>query len=254
MYQIDKNYIVRLRREIHEYPELEFDLPRTIAVVKRELEVLGITYTEKYGKSSVVGYINPEKTGFTIGIRADMDALPINEINDVPYKSKLEGKMHACGHDAHTTMLLGTAKALKAIEDRIHCRVMLLFQPSEEGSESGAELMVQDGIMDDIDVHIDSNLNSGCIGVCKGAAMASSRSFELEFFGRSAHAALPHSGNDALAAAVDAYNGIHLMLRESWVPLQSTSAAWEVFMPGLQTTWWRITRRCLEQSGRSIRR
>ena len=222
MYQIDKDYIVRLRREIHEYPELELDLPRTIAVVKRELEVLGITYTEKYGKSSVVGYINPEKTGFTIGIRADMDALPINEINDVPYKSKLEGKMHACGHDAHTAMLLGTAKALKAIEDRIHCRVMLLFQPSEEGSESGAELMVQDGIMDDIDViigvHIDSNLNSGCIGVCKGAAMASSRSFELEFFGRSAHAALPHSGNDALAAAVDAYNGIHLMLSRKLDP------------------------------------
>jgi len=146
MYQIDKDYIIKLRREIHEYPEVDFELPKTIAVVKRELEALGIPYTEKYGKSSVVGYINPQKKGFTIGIRADMDALLINEINDIPYKSKVEGKMHACGHDAHTAMLLGTAKALKALEDQINCRVMLLFQPSEEGRQSGAELMVRDGI------------------------------------------------------------------------------------------------------------
>ena len=222
MYQIDKDYIIKLRREIHEYPEVDFELPRTIAVVKRELEALGIPYTEKYGKSSVVGYINPHEKGFTIGIRADMDALLINEINDIPYRSKIEGKMHACGHDAHTAMLLGTAKALKALEDQINCRVMLLFQPSEEGRQSGAELMVRDGIMDEIDViigvHVENWLNSGCVGVCKGESMASSRNFQLEFFGRTAHATLPHSGNDALAAAVDAYNGIQLMLARKLNP------------------------------------
>mgnify|MGYP003288887113 CR=1 FL=1 len=222
MYQIDKDYIIKLRREIHQYPEVDFELPRTIAVVKRELEKMGIPYTEKYGKSSVVGYINPQKEGFTIGIRADMDALLIDEINDISYKSKIDGKMHACGHDAHTAMLLGTAKALKAMENKINCRVMLLFQPSEEGRQSGAELMVQDGIMDEIDViigvHIENWLNSGCVGVCKGESMASSRNFQLEFFGRTAHATLPHSGNDALAAAVDAYNGIQLMLARKLNP------------------------------------
>ncbi|MBQ6875447.1 MAG: amidohydrolase [Lachnospiraceae bacterium] len=222
MYQIDKDYIIKLRRAIHQYPEVDFELPRTITVVKRELEKMGIPYTEKYGKSSVVGYINPQKEGFTIGIRADMDALLIDEINDISYKSKIDGKMHACGHDAHTAMLLGTAKTLKAMENKINCRVMLLFQPSEEGRQSGAELMVQDGIMDEIDViigvHIENWLNSGCVGVCKGESMASSRNFQLEFFGRTAHATLPHSGNDALAAAVDAYNGIQLMLARKLNP------------------------------------
>ena len=222
MYQIDKEYIINLRRKIHEYPEVDFELPRTIALVKGELEKLGIPYTEKYGKSSVVGYINPQKDAFTIGIRADMDALLINEINDIPYKSKIEGKMHACGHDAHTAMLLGTAKALKAMEDQINCRVALLFQPSEEGRQSGAELMVKDGVMDDIDViigvHVENWLKSGHIGVCKGDSMASNRNFKLEFFGRTAHATLPHSGADALAAAVEAYNGIQLMLARKLNP------------------------------------
>ncbi|MBR2322839.1 MAG: amidohydrolase, partial [Clostridia bacterium] len=96
----DKNYIINLRREIHQHPEIGFDLPNTIAVVKRELEKLEIPYTESFGESSVVGFINPEKQGFTIGIRADMDALLIEEKLDIPYKSKIKGQMHACGHDA----------------------------------------------------------------------------------------------------------------------------------------------------------
>lgn len=212
----DKEYIIALRREIHEYPEIGFDLPKTIAVVKRELDKLGIEYTEEYGKSSVVATINPDKKDFTIGIRADMDALLIQEKTDLPFKSKIDGQMHACGHDAHTAMLLGTAKALKAMEDKISCRVKLLFQPSEEGQQSGAELMVADGVMDDIDViigqHIENWLDVGTVGVCKGASMASSRTVKIQFFGKTAHATLPHSGIDALAAAVKTYNDIQFML------------------------------------------
>lgn len=218
----DKEYIISLRREIHEHPEIGFDLPNTIAVVKRELEKLGVEYTEKYGESSIVAIINPEKKHFTIGIRADMDALLINEINDIPYKSKIPGQMHACGHDAHTAMLLGTAKALKAMEDKIACRVMLVFQPSEEGVRSGAEELVKSGLMDEIDIiigqHIENWLESGTIGVCRGSSMASSRNVKLEFFGRTAHATLPHSGNDALAAAVRAYSGIQTMLARKLNP------------------------------------
>jgi len=212
----DKEYIIALRREIHEYPEIGFDLPKTIAVVKRELDKLGIEYTEEYGKSSVVATINTDKKDFTIGIRADMDALLIQEKTDLPFKSKIDGQMHACGHDAHTAMLLGTAKALKAMEDKISCRVKLLFQPSEEGQQSGAELMVADGVMDDIDViigqHIENWLDVGTVGVCKGASMASSRTVKIQFFGKTAHATLPHSGIDALAAAVKTYNDIQFML------------------------------------------
>ncbi len=212
----DKDYIIKLRREIHEYPEIGFELPRTISVVKRELETLNIPYTEEYGESSVVGIINPRKKGFTLGIRADMDALLIEEKTDLEFKSKIKGQMHACGHDAHTAMLLGTAKALKAMEDKIACRVMLVFQPSEEGIRSGAEALVNGGLMDEIDIiigmHIENWLPSGKIGVCKGSSMASSRNFRLDFYGRTAHATLPQSGADALAAAVRTYNNIQYML------------------------------------------
>lgn len=213
---VDKNYIISLRREIHMYPELGFDLPNTIALVKRELDNMGISYTEKYGRSSIVASINGDYEGFTIGIRADMDALPITETNDIPFKSKIEGRMHACGHDAHTAMLLGTAKALKSVEKELACRVKLLFQPCEEGEDSGAKYMVKDGVMDDIDIiiglHVENWLESCQIGVCPGVSMAASRPVTIEFFGKTAHATLPQSGHDALAMAVKTYNDIQLML------------------------------------------
>lgn len=219
MFTIDNDYIVAIRREIHEYPETDFDLPRTVGIVKRELESMGIPYTEKYGKCSVVGYINPDKEGFTIGIRADMDALNIPEKVDVPYKSKIEGKMHACGHDAHTAILLGAAKVLKSMETEINCRVKLLFQPSEEGMDKGAEMMCDNGVMDDVDViigqHIETLLDAGTMGVRSGFAQASSRNFKIEIFGEPTHATTPQDGTDALGIAVRIYNDIqHFMLRE----------------------------------------
>ena len=117
MISVDKEYILALRHEIHEYPELEFDLPRTLAVVRRELDDLGIPYTEQYGRSSIVGYLNPDCKDFTIGIRAYMDALPLTEKTDLPYASKIPGAMHACGHDAHTAMLLGAMELLSEMRE-----------------------------------------------------------------------------------------------------------------------------------------
>lgn len=213
---VDKEYIIKLRHEIHEYPELEFDLPKTLAVVRRELDALQIPYTEAYGKSSIVGYLNPQCKDFTIGIRADMDALPLTEKTDLPYASKRSGIMHACGHDAHTAMLLGTAKALKSVEKNLACRVLLVFQACEEGALSGAREMVADGLMDEIDViigmHIENWLEHGTVGVGEGACMAASHPVRIEFFGKTAHATLPQSGINALAMAVNTYNGIQTML------------------------------------------
>ena len=213
---VDKEYIIKLRHEIHEYPELEFDLPKTLAVVRRELDALQIPYTEAYGKSSIVGYLNPQCKDFTIGIRADMDALPLTEKTDLPYASKRPGIMHACGHDAHTAMLLGTAKALKSVEESLTCRVLLVFQACEEGALSGAREMVADGLMDEIDViigmHIENWLEHGTVGVGEGACMAASHPIRIEFFGKTAHASLPQSGINALAMAVNTYNGIQTML------------------------------------------
>ena len=224
MIRADKEYIIEARRHIHRRPELGFDLDETVAFVKEELTKMGIPFTEKYGKSSILAYINPEKTHFTIGIRADMDALPITEKTGLPFSSENEGKMHACGHDAHTAMLLGTAKALKEMEKDITCRVALLFQPSEEGMDSGAEMMVANGVMDEIDViiglHVENWLDVGKIGVCERESMASSRNVKIEFFGKTAHATLPQTGHDALAAAVECYTGIQMMLARRIDPKQ----------------------------------
>lgn len=215
MLSVDKDYILSLRHELHMYPEVAFDLPRTLALIRRELDAMDILYVETYGKSSIVAYINPECKNFSVGLRADTDALPLTEKTDLPYASKIPGAMHACGHDAHTAMLLGAAKALKGMEKELSCRVVLLFQACEEGEYSGAKLMVEDGVMDEIDVvlgmHIENWLETGTVGICPGVSMAASHPLRIEFFGKTAHATLPHSGKDALAMAVETYNGIHTM-------------------------------------------
>ena len=150
---VDQDMLVRIRRELHTHPELGWELDRTAALVLRELDGIGIPYEfGKYGRNSIVATVNPEKTGFTIGIRGDMDALPIQEKNeDKPYRSQTPGVMHACGHDTHTAMLIGACKALYAIRDQIDCRVRLIFQPSEETRPSGAKTLCEHGVMDDID-------------------------------------------------------------------------------------------------------
>lgn len=209
---VDKDYILAIRRELHMYPELAFDLPKTTALIRRELEAMDIPYTEQYGKSSIVGFINPDCKGFSIALRADTDALPLTETTDLPYTSRHPGIMHACGHDAHTAMLLGTARALKSVEDKLSCRVLLLFQACEEGELSGAQLMVEDGIAEQADIflgmHIENWLEAGTVGICPGVSMAASHPLHIEFFGKAAHASLPQSGVDALAMAVETYNGI----------------------------------------------
>ena len=211
---IDNEYIQNLQHALHRIPELGFDLPKTLAIVKGELDKIGIPYTERYGKSSIVADLNPEKS-FTIAIRADMDALAINEQSGVDYASETPGQMHACGHDAHTAILLATVKALWEIREQIACHVRFIFQPSEECPVSGAKMMVENGVMDGVDVIIGLHVggcNSGEIGICVGNHMAASRPFKLEFFGQSTHAATPHNGKDALAAAVRAYMSIKLMI------------------------------------------
>ena len=193
-------YARQLREEIHMYPEIGFDLPKTLAVVRRELDAMGIPYTDKFGRSSIVATINGEKDGFTIGLRADMDALPIQEANDVPYRSRHDGIMHACGHDAHTAMLLATARKLTDMKDRLHCRVKLLFTPAEEYIEPGCKQMAENGVMDDIDcaiaLHVKSDLNVGCISMNAGNQGANSMGFTVDFYGKTAHAGAQQRGKE----------------------------------------------------------
>ena len=209
-------YVIKVRRQLHMYPEIGFDLERTLAFLKAELEGMGVEYTEKFGKSSIVATINPEKSNFTIGIRADTDALPIQEQNEIPFKSRLDGQMHACGHDSHTAMVLDACRRLNEIKDKIGCRVKFIFQAAEEYPPSGAKLMAADGVMNDIDViialHVDTDRRVGEIAIRKGARNATSDGFYLEFYGKTAHAASQERGIDAIMMAVKAYTDIEFMI------------------------------------------
>jgi len=221
---VSNDYIKEIMHELHRVPELGFDLPKTLAIVKRELDEIGISYTDQYGKSSLVAELNPQKKDFTIAIRADMDALPITETSGVPYASEIPGHMHACGHDAHTAILLGTVKALYEMREKITCRVRFIFQPSEECRVSGAKMMVKNGVMEGVDVVLGLHVGeckAGEIGICVGPHMAASLPFTLEFFGKTTHAALPQNGKDALAAAVKAYTAIKIMSASELSPFES---------------------------------
>lgn len=200
-------YAVLIRRKLHEYPETGFELEKTVKLVSDELDKLGIEYTYTYGKGSVVAHLGQGDK--MIALRADMDALPVEEKTDLPYKSKFPGKMHACGHDSHTAVLLAVAQYLKENENKLNCKVRLIFQPSEEGAISGAKMMVDNGVMEAVEhiicAHCDNGIKAGNVGICYGDYMAACVPATIRFFGKTSHASLPEFGIDANAMAVEAY-------------------------------------------------
>lgn len=214
----DKNFprVIELYRELHQVPGVGFDLDETVAIVKAELNALGIKHTEKYGKGSIVAELGQGEK--CIALRADMDALPIQEESGVPFSSKKDGIMHACGHDSHTAILLGVARCLKEIEDSLKVRVRLIFQPSEEGAVSGAKMMVDNGVMDGVDhiltTHCEAKMNAFEVGMKVGEYMAACIPMTINFYGRSAHAALPSEGIDAIAMANEAYAELKAAIKE----------------------------------------
>ncbi|GAB4269477.1 MAG: M20 family metallopeptidase [Candidatus Promineifilaceae bacterium] len=199
--------IIRLRRDIHAHPELGFQEFRTAALVADTLQEIGIEIKTGVGRTGVVGQIGTGD-GPTIAIRADMDALPIQEKNDVPYCSQNDGIMHACGHDSHTAMLLGAAHLLKQslATEEWHGNVRFLFQPSEEAFDaqgiSGATAMIADGALEDVDaviaLHVASNRPAGVLEFQDGYSLAAVDSFEAWVRGSGGHGAYPHTGSDPL--------------------------------------------------------
>ncbi len=208
-------YARQMRQELHRCPEIGFDLPKTLAVVRRELDAMGVEYTEKFGKSSIVATINPGKA-FTIGLRADMDALPIQENSSNPYPSEIPGQMHACGHDIHTAQMLAVTRQLNDLKAELRCTVKILFTPAEEYITPGCKLMAEDGVMDDIDMilacHVDPAAPVGQIRLIEGGNNANSLGMTVEFFGKAAHAAQQEKGVDAIRMAVEAYMAMELMV------------------------------------------
>jgi|YNPMSStandDraft_1061717.scaffolds.fasta_scaffold00263_7 amidohydrolase len=198
--------LVALRRELHRAPELAFEEHRTAARVAAELSRIGIPVRAGVGRTGVVGLIEGGRPGPTLLLRADMDALPIEEQTGLPFASEVAGKMHACGHDLHTATLLGAAEVLKRLAPGLAGRVLLVFQPAEEILE-GAEAMIADGVLEDpkpdfaLGFHNWPYQPVGTIGWVEGACQAASDAFDIVFRGRSGHAAHPHQAIDPVAGA-----------------------------------------------------
>jgi amidohydrolase len=208
--------IIEWRRDFHKHPEMGFKEFRTASRVSEELGAMGIEHQTGVGITGVVAYIG-DTEGPIIAIRGDMDALPIHEINDVPYRSLNNGVMHACGHDAHTAMLLGVANMLSTMSDRPAGQVRLLFQPSEEGQdeegESGATRMISGGAMKDVDaviaLHVDSQRPAGKIDIMGGYSNASADAWWATIKGKGGHAAYPHRTVDPIYLLAQVINAIH---------------------------------------------
>lgn len=209
-------YALQLRREIHQYPEVGFELPRTAALVTKELEKMGYTPTDKYGTCSVVADIG--QGAELVAVRADMDALPVQEKVDIPFRSKIDGKMHACGHDSHTAVLLAVAKYLKEHERELTRRIRLIFQPAEESAISGAKMMQENGVLEGVTevicTHCDNTIPCGELRICPGDYMAACIPWRVTFIGKTAHAAFQKDGIDALRMGVEAYTAMEQAVRE----------------------------------------
>jgi hippurate hydrolase len=197
---------VELRRDLHRHPELGNDLPRTQGVVLEALAPLGLDVRTGQSLSSVVATLDTGRPGGTMLLRGDMDALPMDEDTDVAFRSEVAGAMHACGHDAHTAMLVSAAHLLVDRADRLTGKVVFMFQPGEEGHH-GARLMLDEGLLDGLDVtrafaiHQSPSLPAGLVATRGGPLLASADEFTVTVRGKGGHASMPHQANDPVPVA-----------------------------------------------------
>ncbi len=229
--------VVEWRRHVHQYPELGNRETKTAKYVEDHLRKLGLEVRTGVAKTGVVGILRGSQPGPVIGLRADMDALPVTERNSLPFASKEKalfngqsvGVMHACGHDTHVAMLMGTAEILTGLKDKIKGTVVFIFQPAEEGpppgEEGGASLMVKEGVMDEpkieaiFGIHINSQTEIGKIRYKSGATMAASDWFEIKVKGKQTHGAYPWAGIDPIAVATQIFTGLQMIVaRRSDLP------------------------------------
>ena len=202
------NYVLNCYRHIHAHPELSFQEFETARFIQSELTNMGISFRADVGGTGVLGKIegrNPAKR--VIALRADMDALPVCETVETPYKSTIENVMHACGHDTHTACLLGAAKILQKLRNDFEGTILLIFQPGEEKAPGGARLMLEDGIFNELEPevilaqHVSVDFPTGTMGFLPGKIMASADEIHVKIHGQGGHGALPHLVNDTVLAA-----------------------------------------------------
>ncbi|WP_297337445.1 amidohydrolase [Algoriphagus sp.] len=220
--------VIEWRRDFHQYPELGNQETRTAKIVANHLRSLGMEVTENVAVTGVVGVLKGGKPGPTVALRADMDALPVTERNDLPFKSvntatyngQQTGVMHACGHDSHVAILMGVAEVMAGMKEDLKGSIKFIFQPAEEGvydvDSFGAELMVKEGVMEDVDaifgLHIWSQMEAGKIGYRSGPFMAAVDNLEVTISGTQAHGASPWSSVDPIVTASQAVMGLQTIL------------------------------------------
>ncbi|KAK7261745.1 hypothetical protein RIF29_28064 [Crotalaria pallida] len=229
------DWMVDIRRKIHENPELGYEKFETSELIRSELKKLGISYKHPVGVTGVIGYIGTGKSPF-VALRADMDALPMQELVEWEHKSKVPGKMHGCGHDAHVAMLLGVAKILKEHEKELPGTVVLVFQPAEEGGGFGAKKTLDSGVLDNVSaifgLHVEPNLPLGEVASMSGPFAAGSGFFDAIINGKGGHAAIPQLSIDPIVAASNMIVSLQHIVSRGYDPLDSQVATVGKFRGG----------------------
>ncbi|GGE18434.1 N-acyl-L-amino acid amidohydrolase [Marinithermofilum abyssi] len=231
-----KAEVIQWRRHLHQHPELSYQEEKTARFIFEILQSFGNMELSRPTKTSVMARLIGNQPGKVLAIRADIDALPIQEENTFDFASKTPGVMHACGHDGHTAMLLGTAKILSGLKDRIQGEVRFLFQHAEELFPGGAEEMVQAGVMDGVDLvigtHLWSPLETGKIGVVYGPMMAAPDAFSIKVIGKGGHAASPHETIDSIAIGAQVVTNLQHIVSRNTDPLESLVLSITKFIAG----------------------
>lgn len=221
--------VIAIRRHLHQYPELSYQEIETGKYIAQKLSDYNISHEHGWADNGVVALIkgkNPDKK--IIALRADIDALPIKEANEVTYKSKNEGVMHACGHDVHTASLLGVAKILNEIRDEFEGTVKLIFQPAEERAPGGASIMIKEGVLENpkpisiIGQHVHPPLEAGKVGLCPGMYMASTNELFMEVSGRGGHGALPQDCVDPIVITAHIITALQQIVSRQATPTTPT--------------------------------
>lgn len=216
------------RRHIHMYPEVGLDLPQTKKFVRSKLEEIGVSDIKEYGSSGLSAIIEGNGDGKTLLLRADMDALPMDEDSNLDYKSKNEGKFHGCGHDIHSAMLLGAAKIIMENKDNFPGRVKLMFQPAEEIFK-GAKMMIKEGILENPKVdaamalHTGLDEGVGSVAYNLGYMTTSCDNFKIDITGKGGHGAYPHTAIDPISATVNIYENFGKLISRENPPAETTT-------------------------------
>ncbi|BDS11636.1 M20 metallopeptidase family protein [Aureispira anguillae] len=227
---------IQIRRHIHQYPELGAEVHQTVKLVAQELQALGLEVHANIGKNGLYADLNVPNANKRIALRADMDALPIQELGNKEFQSTIDGVSHMCGHDAHTAMLLGAAKWIVKNKAQLKHNIRFIFQPDEENVPGGAIPMIEDGVLNGVDEiygqHVWPTIETGKIGICEGPAMGQPDILEIQIKGKGGHAAYPHITIDPIIIAAQYINAVQTIVSRNTPALEAAVISFTIIEAG----------------------